>query len=330
MPISQASFVLFRGIKSRMYRSALITIFSAIFLGYLSLDPLFLVHTQGLVVISGASTGIGRSAAEALARDFPGLTVLAGVRREADAASILATGLVNLRPITLDVADSRSVSLALSQIEAMNMAVVGLVNNAGVARGPTTLEYHEVDGDARSVFEVNVLGALRLTQALLPLLRASKGRVVFISSIFGALAPPMGGVYSASKFALEALADSLRREAGSMGLSVSVVRPGAVSTPIFASLSNSSIAAAVRKKTLAARTYPHLHLPADIANEVRIEALAASTDVTDEAIVHAITNPRPRTRYTVANICGVPSVVLQTLAYILPDRWLDAVLAMKG
>lgn len=302
----------------------------SVFLGYLSLDPQFIVHREGLVVITGASTGIGRSAAEALATQYPGLTVLAGVRREADAASIRASGLANLRPITLDVASGDSVSLAVNEIEAMNMAVVGLVNNAGVARGPTTLEFHEVDGDARSVFEVNVLGALRITQALMPMLRRSKGRVVFISSIFGALAPPMGGVYSASKFALEALADSLRREAGSMGLSVSVIRPGAVLTPIFSSLANSSIAAAVKASTLAARTYPHLHLPADIANEVRIEALAASTEVTDQAIVHALTNPRPRTRYTVANICGVPSFVLQTLAYILPDRWLDAVLAMKG
>jgi NAD(P)-dependent dehydrogenase (short-subunit alcohol dehydrogenase family) len=295
-----------------------------------SLDPIVTIPTTGIILITGASTGIGRAAAEALARRAPHLTIFAGVRRKVDAVSIKAVGEPNLRPIFLDVSDQVSVARAVTQLSALGLPIVGLVNNAGVARGPTVVEFHEIEVDARSVFEVNVLGALRVTQALLPALRQAHGRVVFVSSIFGALAPPMGGIYSASKFALEALADSLRREVGPLGVSISVVRPGAVLTPIFATLTNASIAAAVRDSTPAARTYPHLHLPADLANEVRIEALAASTQVTDEAIVDALLSRRPKTRYTVANICGVPSIVLQTLAALLPDRMLDYVLSMKG
>ena len=316
------------------YRLILLTFFVVLFAwsynsGF-TLDPIVPIPTSGIILITGASTGIGRAAAEALARRAPGLTIFAGIRRAVDEASILAASVPNLQPIFLDVSDVASVAHAVAKLNAMDAPIVGLVNNAGVARGPTVVEFHELEVDARGVFEVNVLGALRVTQALLPALRRSHGRVVFVSSIFGALAPPMGGVYSASKFALEALADSLRREAGPLGVSVSIVRPGAVLTPIFATLTNASIAAAVRDSTPASRVYPHLHLPADLANEIRIETLAASTSVTDDAIVDALLSPRPRTRYTVANICGVPSIVLQTLAALLPDRLLDFVLSQKG
>lgn len=293
-----------------------------------SRDPPALVHTAGCILITGASTGIGRAAAEALAREAPTLTILAGVRRASDADSVRGVGLPNLFPVELDVTDATSVARALAAAGARG-PLVGLVNNAGLARGPTVLEFHELDGDARALFDVNVFGALRITQAALPQLRASRGRVVFVSSIFGALAPPMGGVYSASKFALEALADTLRREAGPLGVSVSVVRPGAVSTPIFASLANSTIGAAARARSPAAVAYAHLHTPADVAVEAVVERLAATTAVTDAAIVHALRAARPRTRYTVANMAGVPAVALEAMAGLLPDRWLDFVMAQK-
>jgi NAD(P)-dependent dehydrogenase (short-subunit alcohol dehydrogenase family) len=123
-------------------------------------------------------------------------------------------------------------------------ALSGRIETASPARtaAPTAVEFHEVE-DARALFDVNVFGALRLTQAALPLLRASRGRVVLISSVFGAFSPPMGGVYAASKRALEALGDALRIEARPLGVAVSIVQPGAVTTPIFATLKNASIAA---------------------------------------------------------------------------------------
>ncbi len=305
----------------------------AILLAFYPSGAVFPVHERGIVIISGASKGIGLSAALALARAFPSLHILAGVRRASDGAAIESLGLANLAPLSLDVADPQSMALALRRVAevgmALNMSLVGLVNNAGVARGPTVLEFHGLE-DASEIFRVNVLGALHLTQLCLPLLRSSGGRVVMISSVFGALAPPMGGVYSASKFALEALADALRRETVPWGLSVSVVRPGAVLTPIFATLVPASIAAARKGATEAARTYTHLHTPKDEANELKLEELAAQTRVTDDAITHALTSPRPKTRYTVANILGVPSGVLTALAWLLPDRMMDFVMTQKG
>lgn len=291
--------------------------------------PTFTVHDSGAVVISGASTGIGFSAAVALARAAPGLTVYAGVRRAADAARVRAEALRNLKPLELDVADEGSIVRALAAVEAAGAPLVGVVNNAGLARGPTAVEFH-APGDARALFDVNFFGALRLTQLALPALRASRGRVVFVSSIFGALAPPMGGIYSASKFALEAAADALRREVAPLGVAVVIVRPGAVATPIFASLTNASLAAAVRAASPAARAYPHLHTPADLANEVKIEALAAPVAVTDAAILAALRAPRPAARFTVANIVGVPATALEWAARVLPDAALDFVLAQKA
>lgn len=268
-------------------------------------DPLVPVHATGVVVVTGASTGIGAAAALHAARTHPGWVVFAGVRRAADAAATRALGVPNLQPLTLDVSDPASVEAAARVVDAAcdggggraPLPLIGVVLNAGVARGPTTVEHHE-PRDAAAVFDVNVLGALRVLQRALPRLRAAQGRVVFVSSVFGALAPPMGGVYSASKFALEALADALRRETRGLAapLSVSVVQPGAVKTPIFDTLRNASIAAAAAAGSPAALAYPHLHTPADLANELRIEALADSDAVTTAAIDHALAAPRPQTR----------------------------------
>jgi NAD(P)-dependent dehydrogenase (short-subunit alcohol dehydrogenase family) len=291
------------------------------------LQPGFIVHSEGSIILSGASTGIGFAAAVALARKAPGLSILAGVRRGEDAERIRALGIQNLAAVFLDVTSPASIANAVRDAP---KPIVGIVANAGLARGPTTIEFHELEEDALALFNVNLLGALRLTQAALPQLRESKGRAVYVSSIFGALAPPMGGVYAASKFALEAAADSLRREVGPLGVSVSIIRPGAVTTPIFSTLVNASLAAAVARGTPASRIYPHLHSPADLANEIKIEQLAASVDVTTQAILHALLDARPRTRYTVANICGVPATVLEFLAWALPTRALDFALSQKG
>lgn len=142
----------------------------------------------------------------------------------------------------------------------------------------------------------------------------------------------MGGIYAASKRALEALGDALRVEARPLGVSVSIVQPGAVRTPIFATLRNASIAAAAElgpAGSPAVRAYPHLYTAADVANEVAIEQRAASTLCTSEAIEHAVTAARPRTRYLVANIMGAPAWLLAGLVRALPDRLADLVLSQK-
>ena len=291
------------------------------------------MHTSGAILITGAAKGIGRHAAETLAAELGyNFVILAGVRSATDAAEFRALGVPNLVPVTLDVSTEAGVRAGWLEVEralkARSLPLIGVVNNAGQARGPTTVEFHGA-ADAEGLFAVNFFGALRVTQAALPQLRASRGRVVFITSIFGALAPPQGGIYAASKFAVEALADSLRREVGPLGVSVSVVRPGAVATPIFATLRDASIAAAVAAGTPAARTYPHLHTAADVRNEELLERLAAGPSSTTAVIRDALRAERPRARYLCANLLGVPVAVFSFLAAVLPDRVLDIVLGLK-
>ena len=313
--------------------AALAALAAALLLGaLLPADPLQPVHASGVVIVSGASTGIGRDAAVWLARRHAGLVVLAGVRRREDAESVRGEGLANLKPVELDVTRASSVSAALRAAEQEGLPLVAVVNNAGVARGPTPVELHELE-DARALFDVNFFGALQLTQAALPMLRAARGRVVMISSVFGAFTPPQGGVYSASKRALEGVADALRLELRGLGVAVSIVSPGAVTTPIFATLRGASIAAARAAGaagSAAVRLYGHLYTAEDAANEQRMEALADSTRCTSEAIEHAVTAPRPRARYLVANIVGAPAWLLALVVRALPDRLADALLLGPG
>ena len=206
-----------------------LTTFSIVcFIAYVALlcFPYTLTHESGIIIISGASTGIGRSAAEAITRKYPKYIVFAGVRKEIDKNSLSEMGLQNLIPIILDVTSSQSVLNALQSVETFanekKLDIISVINNAGIAQGPTTVEFHQIS-DAETVFNVNYFGALRLTQAFLPLLRRTHGRVIMISSITGEFAPPMGGIYSSSKHALEALSDSLRVEVNPLGVSVSTI-----------------------------------------------------------------------------------------------------------
>jgi len=348
-------FVFSMGVSARADRGcggaagagALLALLASLALALLLLDPLQPVLARGAVIVSGASTGIGRDAAEHLARRHAGLVVLAGVRRVEDAEAVRAVGLPNLLPVDLDVRSAASVAAAVAAAGATGLPLAAVVCNAGLARGPTAVEFHEVE-DARALFDVNVFGALRLTQAALPLLRASRGRVVLISSVFGAFSPPMGGVYAASKRALEALGDALRIEARPLGVAVSIVQPGAVTTPIFATLKNASIAASLAAAAAAApaaptepaepaasgssaavAAYPHLYTAQDAANEALLEQRADDTRCTSAAIEHAVTSARPRTRYLVANILGAPAWLLAGLVRALPDRLADALLSQK-
>lgn len=300
---------------------------------FFSFNPRQHVHDRGAILVTGAAKGIGRAATESLAAELgPDFLILAGVRSAADAAEFLALGLPNVLPVTLDVSSARGVAAGFAEVaaalSARGLPLIGLVNNAGQARGPTTVELHDAS-DAEGLFAVNFFGCLRVTQAALPLLRASRGRVVFITSIFGALAPPQGGVYAASKFAVEALADSLRREVAPFGVSVSVVRPGAVATPIFATLRDASISAAVASGSRAAQLYPHLHTAADVRNEELLERFAAGPASTTAVIRDALRAERPRSRYLCANLLGVPVRVFAFLTAVLPDRALDVVLGLK-
>ena len=184
--------------------------------------------SQKTVLVTGASSGIGRASALALAA--AGFRVRAGVRDEADAKSLEAEGAATLSPVMLDVTRSEDIERVTREL-AGDGGLHGLVNNAGIYLGGP-LELME-PGEIRATFEVNVVGLLLLTRACLPMLRESGGRIVNISSISGLVAMPGASVYAASKHAVEAATNSLRNELSPFGIRVVAVEPGAIDTPIW-------------------------------------------------------------------------------------------------
>jgi NAD(P)-dependent dehydrogenase (short-subunit alcohol dehydrogenase family) len=182
------------------------------------------------VLITGASTGIGR--ATALRLDAAGWRVFAGVRKQADAESLRADGSERLEPLLLDITDADQIAAMVARIDSeAGGGLTGLVNNAGVAI-PSPLETIPID-DFRHQIEVNLTGHVAVTQALLPTIRRARGRVVFLSSIGGLIAFPLTGAYHAAKFGIEAVGDVFRQELRPWGISVSIVEPGSIDTPIW-------------------------------------------------------------------------------------------------
>ncbi len=272
------------------------------------------------VVVTGASTGIGR--ATALRLDAGGWRVFAGVRREADAEALREAGSDRLVPATLDVTDSAQIAAAAEQIGAAldGAGLDGLVNNAGVAI-PGPLETLPVE-DFRRQVEVNLTGQVAVTQAMLPLIRRARGRIVFISSIGGRIAFPLTGAYHASKFGIEAVGDVFRQELRPWGISVSLIEPGSIDTPIWErgereageigerahsdqeALYGKAIAG-YRKvvKNLAERGIP----PGKVA----------------EVVEHALSASRPRARYLV----GLDAKIQARLKIVIPAPVFDRIVA---
>jgi NAD(P)-dependent dehydrogenase (short-subunit alcohol dehydrogenase family) len=187
-------------------------------------------------LVTGASSGIGEACALRLARN--GWRVLACVRRSGDAPS-------GTEEVLLDVTDDDQVKAVADQVDELH----GLVNNAGIALA-VPLEFVPLD-ELRRQLDVNVIGQVAVTQALLPQLRRTRGKVVFVGSIAGRSALPFLGPYAASKHALEAIADSFRVELQPFGVDVTIVEPGTISTPIW-------IKSAARAATLQERLPPTL------------------------------------------------------------------------
>src|ERR671911_3203550 len=179
---------------------------------------------SGTVLVTGASTGIGEATALHL-REL-GFEAVAGVRSDEDAERLAGSG---LRTVKLDVTDDGHIAAVGEELGAGPLA--GLVNNAGIAVA-APLEFVPLD-QLRRQLEVNLIGQVAVTQALLPALRRGRGRIVNVSSIGGRVALPLVGAYNASKFGLEGASDSLRREVRSQGVDVILIEPGGVKTPIW-------------------------------------------------------------------------------------------------
>ena len=182
-------------------------------------------------MVTGASTGIGR--ATVLWLDARGWRVHAGVRREEDLRSLAESGSDRLLPVLLDVTDQEQIEAAAARVveDTDGAGLDGLVNNAGIAV-PGPLETLPIE-DFRRQLEVNLIAQVAVTKAMLSSIRAARGRIVFNTSIGGRMALPMFGAYHASKFGLEAVGDSLRQELRPWGISVSIIEPGSIQTPIW-------------------------------------------------------------------------------------------------
>jgi NAD(P)-dependent dehydrogenase (short-subunit alcohol dehydrogenase family) len=262
------------------------------------------------VVVTGASSGIGRASALRLAR--AGWRVFGGVRTAVDANELREQG---IEPIELDVTDAAQIATAAT---AVGPELHGLVDNAGIAIA-APLELVPLD-ELRHQLEVNVVGQVAVLQALLPALRRARGRVVLMGSIGGRSALPFLGPYAASKHALEALADSLRVELSPFGIAVSIVEPGSIATPIWRK-------GADRAQELSAGFEPAraaLYAPAVARfREVALSrGLGVEPDVVAKAVEHALTASRPKARYLVGRDAHLRAWIER-----LPTRLRDRVLA---
>jgi NAD(P)-dependent dehydrogenase (short-subunit alcohol dehydrogenase family) len=268
----------------------------------------------GKVVVTGASTGIGEATAHHL--KALGFEVYAGVRKPADAERLRVAGLT---PLTLDVTDSQSIAAARSELGDEPLA--GLVNNAGVAvSGP--VEFVPIE-ELRRQLDVNLVGQVAVTQTFLPLLRKGRGRIVNVSSIGGRVALPLMSPYNASKFGLEAVSDSLRRELRGQGVDVIVVEPGGVKTPIWRKGNSAADELLASAPPEAERLY------GDLISALRAEAEKIDRErglppqAIAEVVGEALTARRPRTRYLV----GRDAKLRARAAALLPDRAMDALIS---
>lgn len=268
------------------------------------------------VVVTGASTGIGAATvAELVGR---GLHVWAGVRSEADAERLAGEYGDKVTVLRLDVTDPAAVAAAGEQVTAAG-PLAGLVNNAGIAL-PGPLEYLPITA-LREQFEVNLLGQLAVTQAMLPALRAATdppGRVVLVGSIGGRIAGPMLGAYHASKFALVGLADTLRAELAPWRIAVVLLEPGAIATPIWQRGADSSTRLLASMPAGAADRYAG-QIDRVRRNAERAARRGIPAAVPAAVIAHALTDPRPRPRYLVGRDAMAASV-LARLPYRLRYR----------
>jgi NAD(P)-dependent dehydrogenase (short-subunit alcohol dehydrogenase family) len=274
-------------------------------------------ETKKTVVITGASSGIGRACALRMVKAE--WSTFATVRKPAEADDLQHQAGPNLTPLIMDVKDHASIVGAVKQVGAQlnNGGLHGLVNVAGIGM-TRPIEYVTPD-DLREMFDVNVFGQIDVSQSFLPLIRKARGRIVNISSVGAHIAIPFGGLLNATKGALGLLSDAMRLELRPFGVRVCSIEPGSIKTPavgktlgdVEAVIGNLPAAGAVQYgdmlRSFTKRAY---------AREMK----GSPPDVVAEAVWHALTSRRPHTRYPV----GSDSRLLVMLPRILPDRILDA------
>jgi len=280
-------------------------------------------HSSKTILITGASTGIGRASVFALLD--AGYRVIACVRNQGAAEALRGRlhgdASDRLSTLELDVTNAGQIAAAVTAVEQLvgDDGLWGLFNNAGIAVGGP-LEFVPI-ADLRWQLEVNVVGQVAVTQAFVPLLRRARGRILTTGSMAGYSTIPGLGPYSMSKHAVEAMSDALRRELRPWGIEVSLLEPGSIATEIW------DKAAGSQQKIRAAAPAGLAELYGGLLNALgklteKAARDASPVEVVTRDVVHVFSSDRPRTRYSKGEGTGVRKVLRR-----LPDRWVDSAIA---
>ena len=254
----------------------------------------------GAVVVSGAPSGIGRKITERLASE--GFWVYAGARTQQEMDDLSA--IKNVQAIRLDVTSPSDIATAVALVQQGNRTLRGIVNNAGVVAVAPLVEMSEKE--LAFVLDVNLFGPYRITKAFAPLLLASKGRVVNISSLNGIVASPMIGAYSMSKHGIEAFSDALAAELSPFGVRVSLIEPGNYGTNIGRNMLARADTAAVRGSRFERQWRATLAALARFDENPPPEAVA-------DAVLDALSSQNPKHRYLVVPVANQATIVLRQL-----------------
>lgn len=272
----------------------------------------------GSVLITGASSGIGRTTAMLL--DRRGFQVFAGVRKQQNAEVLQKEASNHLKPVFIDVTDKKMI---LSSLEIISKAVsetglAGLVNNAGIAV-PGPIEFISLES-LRQQFEIDVIGQIAVTQSFLPLIRKANGRIINIGSVGGRTTMPFGGALCAAKHAMEALNDALRMELHPWGIHVCLVAPASVNTAAVDKLVDAGEDIIGNLPPNGIQRYAE-SFRSMIKTVVREQKAGSPPEEVAETVFRALTTSTPKTRY----IVGSHSRALSIFPIILPVRFFDSI-----
>jgi NAD(P)-dependent dehydrogenase (short-subunit alcohol dehydrogenase family) len=271
-------------------------------------------HEKGSVLITGASSGIGEACT--LFLDKAGYQVFAAVRQKDDCERLKKIGSKNLHPLILDVTEEEQIKEAHEYINQSvgEEGMYGLVNNAGIAVGGP-LEFVPID-QLRNQMEVNFFGAVAVTQAFIPLIRHARGRIIFNGSIAGRFASPYKGPYSASKFALEAVADVLRIELRPWDIRVSMIEAGFVETPIWSrSLENFDKSS----QSLPKEAFDHYgEIIRLMRKSIAVKKNGTPPEEFARLVLHILNTPNPKARYRLGR-----DAKMKAFIRLLPDSFVD-------
>jgi len=276
----------------------------------------FPVYKEGVILVTGASKGIGKHAAVALAKE--GYHVFGAVRT-------IPEGLPehkNLQYILMDVTNDQQIDDAYEFIshfcQESNLPFVALVNNAGIAY------YRPIEGidkeEMKKLYDVNVFGLVTVSSKFIPLVRKTKGRIVNIGSIAGRVSVEGCGVYCGSKFAVEAINDAMRKELNHFDISVSLIEPGYIKTEILQSRYENDVFNKLSSEHK--ELYKQVFFDSFEKEKARLKK-AGEIEESTEAIINAISSPYPKTRYPISNVNGIPTHFFILTLPFLPDRITD-------